>query len=292
METSDALTRIYAKGSISFSGLYDIGASLLRLKVGSSLNIPELLQISKLLDVALRVKSYARKETDEDRKDSLDDLFEMIEPLSPLNNEIKRCIISEDEIADDASPALKSIRRNIRLTNDRIHQQLNSMVNSQNVGSKLQDSLITMRNGRYCLPVKAEYRSQVDGMIHDQSSTGSTLFIEPMAVVRLNNELSELASKEKEEISRILAALSEMAAGYGEYLSDNMKAMTSLDFIFARAVLSRQYSGTEPVFNENGYINIKKGRHPLLDKKKVVPIDISMGKDYKLLIITRPEYRR
>lgn len=288
METSDALTRIYAKGSISFSGLYDIGASLLRLKVGSSLNIPELLQISKLLDVALRVKSYARKETDEDRNDSLDDLFEMIEPLSPLNNEIKRCIISEDEIADDASPALKSIRRNIRLTNDRIHQQLNSMVNSQNVGSKLQDSLITMRNGRYCLPVKAEYRSQVDGMIHDQSSTGSTLFIEPMAVVRLNNELSELASKEKEEISRILAALSEMAAGYGEYLSDNMKAMTSLDFIFARAVLSRQYSGTEPVFNENGYINIKKGRHPLLDKKKVVPIDISMGKDYKLLIITGP----
>lgn len=161
------------------------------------------------------------------------------------------------------------------------------MVNSQNVGSKLQVSLITMRNGRYCLPVKAEYRSQVDGMIHDQSSTGSTLFIEPMAVVRLNNELSELASKEKEEISRILAALSEMAAGYGEYLSDNMKAMTSLDFIFARAVLSRHTQGTEPVFIENGYINIKKGRHPLLDKKKIVP-STSMGKDYKLLIITGP----
>lgn len=287
-ETSDALARIYAKGSISFSGLYDIGASLLRLKVGSSLNIPELLQISKLLDTASRVKSYSRREADDNSKDSLDDLFNVIEPLTPLNNEIKRCIISEEEIADDASPALKSIRRNIRLTNDRIHQQLNSMVNSQSIGSKLQDSLITMRNGRYCLPVKAEYRSQVDGMIHDQSSTGSTLFIEPMAVVRLNNELSELASKEREEISKILASLSESAAGFQDNLADNMKAMASLDFIFARASLSRQYSGSEPVFNENGYIHIKKGRHPLLDKKKVVPIDISMGKDYKLLIVTGP----
>lgn len=288
METSDALTRIYAKGSISFSGLKDIGASLLRLKVGSTLNIPELLTISKLLDAALRVKSYARKETDDSRKDSLDDMFDIIEPLTPLNNEIKRCIVSEDEIADDASPGLKSVRRSIRLTNDRIHQQLNSMVNSQSVGSKLQDNLITMRNGRYCLPVKAEYRSQVEGMIHDQSSTGSTLFIEPMAVVRLNNELAQLASKEKEEISKILAALSENAAGYQDALKDNMQTMAQLDFIFARAVLSRQYSGSEPVFNENGYIHIKKGRHPLLDKKKVVPIDIVMGKDYKLLIITGP----
>ena len=288
METSDALTRIYAKGSISFSGLKDIGASLLRLKVGSTLNIPELLTISKLLDAALRVKSYARKETDDSRKDSLDDMFDIIEPLTPLNNEIKRCIVSEDEIADDASPGLKSVRRSIRLTNDRIHQQLNSMVNSQSVGSKLQDNLITMRNGRYCLPVKAEYRSQVEGMIHDQSSTGSTLFIEPMAVVRLNNELAQLASKEKEEISKILAALSENAAGYQDALKDNMQTMAQLDFIFARAVLSRQYSGSEPVFNENGYIHIKKGRHPLLDKKKVVPIDIVMGKDYNLLIITGP----
>lgn len=288
METSDALARIYAKGSISFSGLYDIGPSLLRLKVGSSLGAGELLQISKQLDVALRVKSYSRRENDDLSKDCLDDMFAEIEPLTPLNNEIKRCIISEEEIADDASPALKSIRRSIRLTNDRIHQQLNSMVNSQNVGSKLQDNLVTMRNGRYCLPVKAEYRSQVEGMIHDQSSTGSTLFIEPMAVVRLNNELSSLAAKEKDEIEKILAALSEMAAQSQEQLANNLSVLSSLDFIFAKAQLSKNYNGSEPVFNENGYIHIKKGRHPLLDKKKVVPIDIVMGKDYKLLIVTGP----
>ena len=288
METSDALARIYAKGSVSFSGLYDIGSSLLRLKVGSSLGAGELLHISKQLDVALRVKSYARKETDETSKDCLDDMFAMIEPLSPLNHEIKRCIISEEEIADDASPALKSIRRSIRLTNDRIHQQLASMVNSQNVGSKLQDNLVTMRNGRYCLPVKAEYRSQVEGMIHDQSASGSTLFIEPMAVVRLNNELSSLAAKEKDEIEKILAALSENAAAYQEELAANMSVLTKLDFIFAKAQLSKNMNASEPIFNENGYINIKKGRHPLLDKKKVVPIDIVMGKDYKLLIVTGP----
>lgn len=303
-ETSDALARIYAKGSISFSGLYDIGSSLLRLKVGSNLGIAELLQISKQLDVALRVKSYSRKEFDvaarnrhaeefaeaeaNETKDSLDDMFAEIEPLSPLNHEIKRCIISEEEIADDASPALKSIRRNIRLTNDRIHQQLNAMVTSQNIGSKLQDNLVTMRNGRYCLPVKAEYRSQVEGMIHDQSSSGSTLFIEPIAVVRLNNELSSLAAKEKVEIEKILATLSEMAAENQEQLGTNMKTLATLDFIFARAQLSRSYNGTEPVFNEDGYINIKKGRHPLLDKKKVVPIDIILGKDYQLLIVTGP----
>lgn len=287
-QTSDALARIFAKGSISFSGLYNIGGSLLRLKVGSALGIVELLQISKQLDVALRVKSYSRKDTDDDNKDSLDDMFAVIEPLSPLNNEIKRCIISEDEIADDASPALKSVRRNIRLTNERIHQQLNSMVNSQSISSKLQDNLITMRGGRYCLPVKAEYRSQVDGMIHDQSSTGSTLFIEPMAVVRLNNELAELAVKEKEEIEKVLADLSNQAGAYQTELEENLKTLTALDFIFARAMLSRHYNGTEPVFNENGYIHIKKGRHPLLDRKKVVPIDIILGKDYKLLMVTGP----
>lgn len=288
METSDALSRIYAKGSISFSGLRDIGPSLLRLKVGSALNIPELLQISKLLDVALRVKSYARKENEAEAGDCLDSLFALIEPLSPLNHEIKRCIISEEEIADDASPALKAVRRSIRLTNDRIHQQLSAMLTSQSIGSKLQDNLVTMRNGRYCLPVKAEYRNQVEGMIHDQSSTGSTLFIEPMAVVRLNNELSELAAREREEIDKVLAALSESAAGCTDALSTNLQTLTRLDFIFAKAALSRSYSGTEPRFNENGYIHIKKGRHPLLDKKKVVPIDIVMGKDYKLLIITGP----
>ena len=287
-ETSDALARIYAKGSISFSGLKDVRGSLLRLKVGSTLSIVELLQISGLLDVALRVKSYSRKENAQDGEDSLDASFSAIEPLSPLNNEIKRCIISEEEIADDASPALKSVRRSMRLTNDRIRTQLSSMVNSQSVGSKLQDNIITIRNGRYCLPVKAEYRSQVQGMIHDQSSSGSTLFIEPMAVVKLNNDLRELEIKEKEEIEKILADLSSQAAQYHEVLSANVAVLTQLDFIFAKANLSRSYNGTQPRFNENGWIHIKKGRHPLLDKKKVVPIDIHMGKDFKLLIVTGP----
>ena len=287
-ETSDALARIYAKGSISFSGLKDVRGSLLRLKVGSTLSIVELLQISGLLDVALRVKSYSRKENAQDGEDSLDASFSAIEPLSPLNNEIKRCIISEEEIADDASPALKSVRRSMRLTNDRIRTQLSSMVNSQSVGSKLQDNIITMRNGRYCLPVKAEYRSQVQGMIHDQSSSGSTLFIEPMAVVKLNNDLRELEIKEKEEIEKILADLSSQAAQYHEVLSANVAVLTQLDFIFAKANLSRSYNENQPRFNENGWIHIKKGRHPLLDKKKVVPIDIHMGKDFKLLIVTGP----
>lgn len=287
-ETTDALTRVFAKGSVSFSGIRDIRGSLLRLKVGSTIGITELLQISALLDVALRVKQYARRESNESSYDSLDGMFCVIEPLTPLNQEIRRCIISEEEIADDASPALKSIRRNIKLTNERIHQQLNTMVNSQNIGSKLQDNIVTMRNGRYCLPVKAEYKSQVQGMVHDQSSSGSTLFIEPMAVVKLNNDLRELSGREKEEIEKILANLSNQAAEHTEALQQNLSVLTELDFIFAKAGLSRSYHGSEPIFNENGYINIKKGRHPLLDKKKVVPIDIVIGKDYKLLIITGP----
>ena len=288
METTDALSRLYAKGSISFSGLREIRGSLLRLKVGSSLSIQELMHIASLLETALRVKSYGRRDNDDLSSDSLDGFFNAIEPLSPVCREIRRCILSEEEIADDASAGLKHVRRSIKLTNDRIHSQLNSMVNSSSMGAMLQDNLITMRGGRYCLPVKAEYRSQVQGMIHDQSSSGSTLFIEPMAVVKLNNDLRELAAKEKEEIEKILAELSNQCGEYIEELSTNVTVMTHLDFVFAKASLSRSYSGSEPIFNEKGYINIKKGRHPLLDKKKVVPIDISIGKDYRLLLVTGP----
>ena len=288
METTDALSRLYAKGSISFSGLRDIRGSLLRLKVGSSLSVLELMHIASLLETALRVKSYGRRDNDDLTSDSLDGFFNAIEPLSPVCREIRRCILSEEEIADDASAGLKHVRRSIKLTNDRIHSQLNSMVNSSSMGAMLQDNLITMRGGRYCLPVKAEYRSQVQGMIHDQSSSGSTLFIEPMAVVKLNNDLRELAAKEKEEIEKILAELSNQCGEYIEELSTNVTVMTHLDFVFAKASLSRSYSGSEPIFNEKGYINIKKGRHPLLDKKKVVPIDISIGKDYRLLLVTGP----
>lgn len=257
------------KEAFPFSGLRDIRDSLLRLKVGSSLSATELMHVASLLEAALRAKSYGRRENDDMNADSLDGFFNAIEPLSPVCREIRRCILSEEEIADDASPGLKHVRRSIKLTNERIHSQLNAMVNSSTVSNKLQDNLITMRNGRYCLPVKAEYRSQIQGMIHDQSSSGSTLFIEPMAVVKLNNDLRELAAKEKEEIEKILADLSNQCAEFQEELSTNITVMSHLDFVFAKANLSRNYNGTEPVFNENGYINIRKGRHPLLDRKKV-----------------------
>ncbi len=287
-ETSDALTRIYRKGSLGFYGLHDIRGSLKRLEIGSTLGAGELLQISSVLDAALRIKAYGVRDNEENAGDSLDEMFNSLEPLTPLNNEIKRCIISEEEIADDASPALKNIRRSMKVTNDKIHEQLNSMVNSSGSRTMLQENIITMRNGRYCLPIKQEYRSQFPGMIHDQSSSGSTLFVEPMAVVKLNNDLKELEIREQEEIERILANLSNQAGLETENLDNNVRTIASLDFIFARAALSKQMKGTEPAFNDRGIIHIKKGRHPLIDPKKVVPIDITLGKDFTLLVITGP----
>ncbi len=286
-ETSLALARIYQKGSLSFSGVRDIRGSLKRLEVGSILSTQELLHISKMLDVCSRAKSYDRKDNDETEPDALDVMFQALQPLAPLAGEIRRCILSEDEISDDASPTLKSIRRSIGQMNDKVHAQLTSMVNGS-ARTYLQDAVITMRNGRYCLPVKAEYRGQVQGMIHDQSSTGSTLFIEPMAVLKLNNELHELELREEKEIEVILSTLSSRAAAELEPLETNLELLTRLDFIFARAQLSRSYNGSEPLFNQKGIINIKKGRHPLLDKKKAVPIDIRLGKEFELLIITGP----
>ena len=286
-QTSDALSRIYQRGSLSFSGVQDVRGSLKRLEIGGSLSALELLRIAKLLETASRVKSFGRLENSDREKDSLDDMFDGLQPLANLYNEIYRCILSEDEIADDASPALAKIRRSIRQTNDRVHTQLASLVNGSS-RSYLQDAVITMRNGRYCVPVKSEYKGQVPGMIHDQSSTGSTLFIEPMAIVKLNNELRELELQEQKAIEAVLAGLSNAAAAENENIADNFRILTRLDFIFARAMLSKSYNGTEPIFNEKGHINIKKGRHPLLDKKNVVPIDIWLGKDFRLLVITGP----
>ena len=286
-QTSDALSRIYQRGSISFSGVQDVRGSLKRLEIGGSLSALELLRIAKLLETTSRVKSFGRLENSDREKDSLDDMFDGLQPLANLYNEIYRCILSEDEIADDASPALAKIRRSIRQTNDRIHTQLSSLV-AGSARNYLQDSVITMRDGRYWIPVKAEYKGQVPGMIHDQSATGSTLFIEPMAIVKLNNELRELELQEQKAIEAVLAELSNMAAAENENIADNFRILTQLDFIFARAMLSKSYNGTEPIFNEKGHINIKKGRHPLLDKKSVVPIDIWLGKDFRLLVITGP----
>lgn len=282
-ETSDALSRVYAKGAVSFSGVHDVGASVKRLEIGSSLNTVELLHISSLLTAAARVKNYY-----EDTTDSLTGYFHALEPLTPLNTEIKRCILSEDEISDDASANLRSIRRQKMLAAERIHTELNKMLNSSSVRNCLQDFVITSRSGRYCLPVKAEYKSQVPGMVHDQSATGSTLFIEPAAVVKLNNDIRELELKEQAEIEAILAELSAKASEFTDELLTDFQVLTTLDFIFAKAQMSKQYKCSCPVMNTNNYINIKKGRHPLIDPHKVVPIDIYLGKDFNLLIITGP----
>ena len=306
-QTTDAVNRVRLKGSVSFSGLREIGGSLKRLEIGSSLSIPELLSISSVLTVASRAKAYGRRDTEDPPvftprfpgqkppkqaevaeyvPDSLDPLFQSIEPLTPLNNEIKRCILSEDEIADEASPGLSRVRRSIKAAADRIHTQLNSILNSHR--TYLQDAVITMRDGRYCLPVKAEYKNQVSGMVHDQSATGSTLFIEPMAIVKLNNEIRELEIQEQKEIEAVLASLSNEAAPHIEELRLNMEFLAQLDFIFAKAALSRQYRCSAPVFNDKGRIHIKDGRHPLLDPQKVVPINIWLGKNFDLLIVTGP----
>lgn len=291
-ETSDALSRILRKGSLGFYGVHDIRGSLKRLEVGSALGAQELLAISSVLDATSRIRAYGVKDSGDGEGslegDSLEERFRSLEPLTLLNNEIKRCIISEEEIADDASSALKSIRKSLKITNDKIHEQLNSIVNSAGSKSILQENIVTMRNGRYCIPIKQEYRSQFPGMIHDQSSSGSTLFVEPMAVVKLNNDLRELEIKELQEIERILADLSEQAGTHSEKLYNNIKVLPQLDFIFAKATLSKQIKGTEPLFNDKGFVNIKKGRHPLIDAKKVVPIDINLGRDFNLLVITGP----
>ncbi len=287
-ETADALSRVYRRGSLYLAGAKDVRASLKRLEVGSSLNILELLDICTLLETAGKAKQYARQNDGrEEEPDSLDPLFSALEPCALLSQEIRRCILSEDEISDDASPALRSVRRSIRTANDRIHSTLSGMVNGS-ARSYLQDAVITQRNGRYCIPVKAEYRSQVPGMIHDQSSTGSTLFVEPMAVVRLNNDLKELYLKEQEEIEHVLESLSGQAASCTEAIAQDYELLTELDFIFAKAVLAKEMKATCPVFNEERQILIKEGRHPLLDPGKVVPVTIRLGQDYDLLIVTGP----
>lgn len=286
-QTGDALSRLFKKGSTSFGSNKDLGFALKSLGIGSTLSTAELLKIASLLENAGRVKAYGRNEKDEAARDSLSEYFDTLEPLTPLANEIRRCILSEEEISDDASPALKHVRRSKMLTNEKIHSQLNQMVNGS-YRSYLQDAVITMRNNRYCIPVKAEHKGQVAGMIHDQSSTGSTLFIEPSAIVNLNNQLKELELKEQDEIEIILANLSLQAAEHTHTLSENQRIMTILDFIFAKASLAMDQNATAPIFNDNRYINIRKGRHPLLDKRKVVPIDIYLGKDFDLLIITGP----
>lgn len=287
-QTKDAMNRSLKMGRLDCSGIKPLSSAIRRVEIGGTMNIEELLGLCKLLETARRVKAYGRKEREDIPSDSLSEFFDGLEPLSPLCDEIRRCIISVDEISDDASSNLKSIRRSIRSTGDRIHAQLNQMLNNQNVRNCLQDFVITMRNGRYCLPVKAEAKSQITGMVHDQSSSGSTLFIEPMAVVNLNNELKELSIKEQDEIAVILATLSAKAGEYIPAIETDYQILTELDFIFAKAAYALEYNGITPHFNTERKIRILKGRHPLLDAKKVVPIDISLGSDFDQLVITGP----
>lgn len=286
-ETKDALARLFRIGSTSFGSNRDLGFSIRSLEIGSSLSMSELLKLASFLDNVNRIKTYGKKEHEDLPNDSLDAYFEGLTPMTQLANEINRCILSEEEMADDASPRLKSIRRSKLSTNEKIHSQLTSMVNGA-YRTFLQDAVITMRDNRYCIPVKAEYKSQVSGMVHDQSSTGSTFFIEPAAVVNLNNQLKELDLQEQEEIEVILGDLSSQAAVHTSELAADQKIMTTLDFIFAKAKLAMEQNATEPIFNTEHYIQIRKGRHPLLDKKKAVPIDVRLGKDFDLLVITGP----
>ena len=288
LQTKDALDRLFKCGRLSFSGVRNLNDSLKRLELGSSLNAIELLAVCSLLEAAKRVKTFSRGIRDDAPEDSLTAFFAQIEPLTPLYDEIHRCILSEEEIADDASPALRSIRRSMHSMTDKIRAQMNQMINNATTRSYLQDTVITMRDGRYCLPVKAEAKSMVPGMVHDQSGKGSTLFIEPMAVVNLNNEYKELLLKEKEEIEKILATLSNLVYESSSMIAADYKVLIELDFIFAKAAYAQTYNGVSPMFNEDGRISIKKGRHPLLDQKKVVPIDVHLGDDFNLLIVTGP----
>lgn len=284
-QTKAALDRLFKKGITSFGGNKDFTYICKHLEIGAALQMAELLQIAAFLENTARIKSYGKQE--KEQSDCLDAYFDELEPYSHLSGKIRQCILSEEEMADDASPTLKSIRKSIASTGDKIHSQLNNMVNGS-YRTYLQDAVVTMRDNRYCLPVKAEYKSMVKGLVHDQSSTGSTFFIEPAAVVELNNKIKELSIKEQEEIEQILKELSDECALYTEGILRNSEIMTFLDFTFAKASLAMEQNATQPIFNEKHYIKIRKGRHPLLDKKKVVPIDIHLGDSFRQLIITGP----
>lgn len=285
--TDDAVKRLLKNGSISFAGNKDIRSSVMRLGKGSSLKSIDLLEICDVLEACNRVKSYLKKESPDEADDSLYQYFDLLNPLPSHSQEIRRCIISEDEIADDASSELKSIRRHIKNTNDKIHTELTRMVNTT-YRTYLQDSVITMRDGRYCIPVKAEHKSNVPGMIHDQSGSQSTFFIEPAAIVNLNNELKQLAIDEAHEIEVILAKLSSDLSDHIDELTVNSNTLTTLDFIFAKGSLALDMNASRPFYNIYGHVNLKKARHPLLDKSKVVPINIKLGYEYDLLVITGP----
>ncbi|MCI8341821.1 MAG: endonuclease MutS2 [Firmicutes bacterium] len=287
-DTTEASAMIVRKGNIPLGGIREIRPQIKRAMAGGTLNIEELMNVNEFLYVCRKVKNYSKNENKGESYESIDEMFEMVVPLDRLEAEISRCVVSEVEIADDASAKLREIRHGINVANNRIRDHLNSIINSPAYRNMLQDYVITIRNDRYCVPVKSEYRSSFNGMVHDQSNTGSTLFIEPMSVVQLNNKIKELQAEEKAEIEKILERLSDNVRENSDSISANIEIITQLDFIFAKGNLSLSMKGSEAVFNNNGYINIKKGRHPLLDDKTVVPTDIYLGKEFTTLLITGP----
>lgn len=287
-ETSEAVSMILKKGSLHLGGLRDIRTYIERANIGGSLNIEELLHIGDFLRVSKRAVDYAKSESKNDSFPILESVFAGIEPVNDLQAEIERVIISPTEISDDASRSLKEIRRNIKIANDRIREQLNTILHSQTYRNMLQEAVITIRNDRYCVPVKQEYKNAFSGMIHDQSSTGATVFIEPISVVQLNNKIKELHNKEKAEIEKILALLTAKVSEKSEILVSNTELLSHIDFVFAKGELSIKMKATEPVFNTRGYVNIKKARHPLLNSETVVPTDIYIGKKFTTLLITGP----
>ncbi len=287
-QTAEALQLSMQFGSLRITVMHDLSNALKRLAIGGNLSMVELLHIGDVLSTVSKIKSYQGHAGGSLEAMSIRYLFEGLDPVQPLQREISRCIISEEEMSDNASPGLRNIRREIQNTHGRIRSQLNKIINSSTHKTMLQDPIVTMRNDRFCVPVKAEYRSRFPGMIHDQSSTGSTLFIEPMAVVEMNNQLSDLATEETKEIERILAELSALAAEHIDVLKENMALVAQLDFIFAKSELAIKMNATRPIYKEERFVNLKKARHPLLDPKEVVPIDIYLGNDFTTLVITGP----
>ena len=287
-ETSEAVSMILKKGSLGLGGLRNVGEYIKRVNISGVLNIEELLHIGDFLRVSRRAKDYAKSESKNDSFPVLEPQFNSIETVADLEREIERCIPSPTEVADDASRALREIRRNIKIANDRIKEQLNSIIHSNTYKNMLQEAVITIRNERYCVPIKQEYKNAFAGLIHDQSATGATVFIEPISIVQLNNKIKELHNKEKIEVERILALLSAKVAENGDVILANADILAHIDFVFAKAELSVKMNGTEPKFNTKGYVNIKKARHPLLDSATVVPTNIYIGGKFNTLLITGP----
>lgn len=285
-ETAAAVNRLRLFGNLTFPSVSDIGESLKSLAVDSSLSLNELYKIKILLEVVEKAYSYKEKADNEKYSDSLSEYFEELSPVKDLKKELDRCIVSEDQVADSASSNLSKLRRQLKNIESRLHTELNNILQAHR--EYMMDAIITQRNGSYCLPIKSEYKNRVQGIIHDQSSTGSTVFIEPIAIVRMNNEIKEIEIAEALEIEKILFDLSKNTAAYTYELDINNKLVAKLDFIYAKARLANQMKASKPLFNEDSVIELKEARHPLLDPKQVVPVNISLGSGYKLLIITGP----